>query len=128
MSGYKSSEEDVLGIPPVPEGGVDCAYPNCRKGKITGETPYVSWHGNLDLEHLYTTLPAVAKLAIQEHKDDFMQETNTITWLYLVHAECAAEWGMHLIKDAMGVEADIGRVLSERHSSAYSKRKTNEKT
>tara|TARA_R100001443_G_scaffold698_2_gene2805 strand:+ start:1376 stop:1762 length:387 start_codon:yes stop_codon:yes gene_type:complete len=128
MSGYKSSEEDMLGIPPVPEGGVDCAYPSCRKGKITGETPYVSWHGNLDLEHLYTTLPAVAKLVIQEHKDDFMQKHNRVTWLYLVHAECAAEWGMHLIKDAMKAEGNVGRVLTERHRSAYPKRKTNEKT
>jgi len=114
MSGYKSSEDDLLGIPEVPEGGVDCAYPNCRKGKVTGKTPYVSWHGALDLEQLYKTLPAVVKIAIQENKDKYMEKFNRVTWLYLTHAECAAEWGMHLIKDAVEVNDDIGRKLTDR--------------
>ena len=115
MSGYKNSKEDeMVGIPKVPAGGVDCAYPNCRKGKVTGETPYVSWHGALDLEHLYTTLPAVVKLAIQENKDDYMEKYNRVTWLYLTHAECAAEWAMHMIKDAMKAKDDVGRKLSDR--------------
>jgi hypothetical protein len=121
MSGYKNSEDDLIGIPKVPAGGVDCAYPNCRKGKVTEETPYVSWHGSLDLEQLYTQFPAVVKLAIQENKDSYMEKYNQTAWLYLTHAECAAEWGMHMIKDAMKAEDDIGRKLTNR--LIYEKRK-----
>jgi hypothetical protein len=114
MAGFKSSEDDYLPIPNVKGGGVDCAYPNCRKGKVTGETPYVQWSGALDLEQIYTVLPAVVKLALQENKSDYIKKYNQLPWHYLIHAECAAEWGMHMIKDAMKAEGNVGRILSNR--------------
>lgn len=114
MAGFKNSEDDYLPIPNVKGGGVDCAYPNCEKGKITGETPYVQWSGALDLEQIYTVLPAVVKLALQENKSNYEKKYNQLPWHYLIHAECAAEWGMHMIKDAMKAEGDVGRTLSNR--------------
>ena len=118
MAGFKNDSENLSRLrPSTIEGGVDCTYPNCRRGKVTGEEPYVIWDGNLDLESLYLTLPAVAKLAIQENSTDYIQKSGKILWGYVLHPECAAEWGMQLIKDALSIKHSVGRILSGREEA-----------
>lgn len=96
------------------EGGVRCTYPNCRSGKVVTGQAYVVWDGHLDLPLMFSRVAPVVKLAMQEHLHPHELKENYLYWPFILHAECAAEWGMQLISDALKANAEVGRVLSRR--------------
>lgn len=96
------------------EGGVRCTYPNCCSGKIVREQAYVVWDGALDLNLMFSRVAPVVKLAMQEHLQSYELKENYLYWPFILHAECAAEWGMQLISDALEANSQVGRVLSGR--------------
>jgi hypothetical protein len=98
-------------------GGVRCTYPSCRFNSLGESPPYVVWDGVLDLDLFYTKVPPIVKLAMQEHFDRNQQANKYICWDYFFHPECAAEWGMHLISNAIKADPDVGRILTGRHST-----------
>ena len=115
MSEVKPNQTDYRGdYPGSIEGGVDCAYPNCRSGKVTKAQGYVVWDTDLDLNLMFTQVAPVIKLAMQEHLPSHEIEGRYISWPFILHAECAAEWGMQLISDALKANPQVGRVLSHR--------------
>lgn len=90
-----------------------CFYPNCRRPVIEYPDSYVTWDVYIPLQTIYDMFPPVVKLAIQENSDTNKELPKAMT-IY-IHPECAAEWGMHLIKDGLEAEAETGRKL--RHYS-----------
>ena len=111
MTAVKDKESaSIRGYHNVP-GGVRCTYPNCRFNLIGESLPYVVWDGALDLKLLYTRVPPIVKLAMQEHLDSKQQANKCIYWNYFLHPECAAEWGMQLISDALKANPDVGLSL-----------------
>jgi hypothetical protein len=115
MSVIKPDEQDYPGIyVGAVEGGVDCAYPNCRSGKVHKEQAYVAWDGSLDLNLVFTRVAPVIKLAMQEHLHPHEVADKCLAWPFILHPECAAEWGMQLISDALKANSQVGRVLSHR--------------
>jgi hypothetical protein len=96
------------------EGGVRCTYPNCRSGKVVTGQAYVVWDGHLDLPLMFSRVAPVVKLAMQEHLHPHELKENYLYWPFILHAECAAEWGMQLISDALKANSQVGRVLSRR--------------
>jgi hypothetical protein len=115
MSVTKPNETDFRGtyIDSV-EGGVDCAYPNCRSGKVVKAQAYVVWDASLDLNLMFTRVAPVIKLAMQEHLHPHELEDKYLPWSFILHPECAAEWGMQLISDGLKANSQVGRVLSHR--------------
>lgn len=110
MTSFSSSEEDLFYSP---EGEVECGYPNCKRGLITA--PYVKWDLTIPMQTIYSMFPPVVKLAIQENSDPNRQKYRMME-LY-IHPECAAEWGMHLVKDALQANAKVGRKLRSAEES-----------
>jgi hypothetical protein len=81
-----------------------CSYPSCRNRKITRDQDAVSW----DIVHIAKdefefNLSPLAKLAVVANPKitDRGEEWGDYFVTLFMHAECAAEWGMHLIKDAL---------------------------
>ena len=82
----------------------ECSYSSCRNRKITREQDAVSW----DLVHIPRdefefNLSPMARLATIANPKltDKGEEWGDYFVTLFMHAECAAEWGMHLIKDAL---------------------------
>ena len=111
MSGFSSSKEDAISMFEGFEAGGLCAYPSCRRGLVTAEAPYVRWEGDLYLPDLYKLFPPVVKLAIESSAAEGLTDYKRIRWPYFIHPECAAEWGMHLIRDALEADDKVGRKL-----------------
>lgn len=91
-----------------------CFYPNCNLiAGIEREDAQVEWDARLQLDTIYKMFPPVVKLAIQENTKINQKYPSIMLPIYL-HPECAAEWGMQLIKDALEANYRVGRRLSNR--------------
>jgi len=90
-----------------------CSYPSCRNRKITREEDAVEW----DLVHIADdefewNVSPLAKLAIKAHPKVYSRGDEATSYYVTLsfHAGCAAEWGMHLIKDAIQSD-NVNRIL-----------------
>ena len=88
-----------------------CSYPSCHKRISAGDNG-VMWDSvSVEKEEFYYNLSPLAKLAVVANPTDKPhRDVYFITSIYL-HPECAAEWGMHLIKDALEADYSIARKL-----------------
>jgi hypothetical protein len=101
----------------------ECSYPNCRSRKIARDEDAVEW----DLVHISTeeyewNVSPLAKLAIKAHPKEYSRG-NVIDHYFVTlyfHAGCAAEWGMHLIKDALKSD-NVNRKLRKEKPNAIRK-------
>lgn len=115
MSAVKPNDTGYhWGYPKSIEEGVNCAYPNCRSGKVFKDKGHVIWDGSLDLNVMFAQVAPIIKFAMKEHLPPHEIEGNYIRWPFILHAECAAEWGIQLISDALKANPQVGRVLSHR--------------
>ena len=96
------------------EEAPQCFYPNCNLiDGIEREDAQVVWDVRLQLNTIYKMFPSVVKLAIQENTEIDPKYPSKPLDIYL-HPECAAEWGMQLIQDALKANYRVGRRLSNR--------------
>jgi hypothetical protein len=103
MSGYKSSEEA-----PIRFHGY-CSYPNCRNKKIDRDRPFVHWMGvKFPIDEVHHHLSPQAKLMAVANPGKLLEKFGHYSINIELHPECAAEWAMHLTRDAF--EADGGVV------------------
>jgi hypothetical protein len=80
-----------------------CVYPSCRNRKILRSEDAVFWDGvNLAKDEFENNLSPLAKLAVVANPSDYTEKYGHYYVTLAMHAGCAAEWGMHLIKDALG--------------------------
>jgi hypothetical protein len=80
----------------------ECSYPICRNRKIARKQDAVFWDGvHLSKDTFESGLSPLAKLAAVANPTEFTQKHGYYYTSFAMHAECAAEWGMHLIKDAL---------------------------
>ena len=80
----------------------ECSYPSCRNRKINRNEDAVFWDGvHIDTYFFENNLSPMAKLTTRSHPTEYFEKYNTYYVTVGMHAECAAEWGMHLIKDAL---------------------------
>jgi hypothetical protein len=101
----------------------ECSYPSCRSRKIARDEDAVEW----DLVHIPTeeyewNVSPLAKLAIKAHPKMYSRGNvydHYFVTLYF-HAGCAAEWGMHLIKDALKSD-NVSRKLRKEKPNAIRK-------
>ena len=108
MSGYKNIEDY-----PIKFYG-RCAYPSCRRKNIDQDGPFVSWNGVAVPENQVTdALSPIGRLAESENRPDVVVNSGVYWFNMEMHTECAAEWGMHLIKDALDVNYNLGSKLRE---------------
>jgi hypothetical protein len=91
-----------------------CFYPNCGfRHAIEQGDAHVTWDVRLPLQTIYAMFPPVVKLAIEANTNIDRKYPSKPLNIYL-HPECAAEWGMQLIKDALKANYRVGRRLSNR--------------
>jgi hypothetical protein len=82
----------------------ECMYPSCRNRKIERHQDAVFWNGvHISRDEFEHNLSPMAKLAVVANPKT---SSSGEEWRHYfvdmsLHAECAAEWGMHLIKDAL---------------------------
>jgi len=89
-----------------------CSYPNCRKKKITENAPFVWWNGvHFSTKQVEEELSPIAKLAAISTPDEYVEKFGRYGFNMELHTECAAEWGMHLIQDALKVDYNLGSKL-----------------
>jgi len=106
MSGYKSSEEV-----PVRFYGY-CAYPSCRDRKIDKDKPVVLWDGvHFSTEAAYFYLSPQAKLMAVANPHKYVEKFGDYPLNIELHPECAAEWAMHLMRDALNADGSVGHKL-----------------
>lgn len=106
MSGHKNSEQSPLFF----HG--NCSYPNCKRKKIEKNAPFVEWHGvAFTTEQIHDELHPMAKLAAIANPTQFVERYGYYPVNMELHAECAAEWGMHLIRDAINADPKVGNKL-----------------
>ena len=99
----------------------ECAYPSCRSRKIARKQDAVFWDGvHLSKDVFENNLSPLAKLATVANPTDFMEKQGYYYVSLAMHAECAAEWGMHLIKDALKSH-NVGTKLRQEQSNAIQK-------
>ena len=80
----------------------ECAYPSCRKRMVHRDDDIVIWEGvNVSKKNFEDNLSPMAKLATIANPSEYYQKHGQYYVQLVMHAECAAEWGMHLIKDAL---------------------------
>ena len=95
-----------------------CAYPNCPHNKIARDEPAVFWDGvHLPKDVFESNLSPLGKLAVVANPSDYTEKYGYYYVTLAMHAECAAEWGMHLIKDALG-DYSIGNKLRRTRKNA----------
>jgi hypothetical protein len=56
-------------------------------------------------------LSPMAKLVVVANPTSLAKEYGSYTLNVELHPECAAEWGMHLIQDALIADPSVGRKL-----------------
>lgn len=106
MSGYKKADDS-----PVQPYGF-CSYPSCKHRRIEKDKPFVAWRGvDFSPEQINADLSPMAKLAVIANPSEFVEKFGVYELNMELHAECAAEWGMHLIKDALVADPVIGNKL-----------------
>jgi hypothetical protein len=81
-----------------------CAYPSCPSRKIERSQDAVFWGGvHVDIDEFNNSnLSPMARLAATANPTNYVEKWGNYNIEIALHAECAAEWGMHLIKDALG--------------------------
>jgi len=81
-----------------------CMYPSCRNTKILRTEDAVFWDGVVIPDNQFEfNLSPMAKLITKSHPKIY-SDGKQLKRYYItmgMHAGCAAEWGMHLIKDAL---------------------------
>lgn len=95
------------------EDTLTCAYPSCHHKEIKNTDNAVIWDGvaiNAD-DFNARNLTPLAKLAVTSNPDKHMTIYNHYGVRLAFHPECAAEFGMHLIKDTIVGDNDVGRKL-----------------
>jgi hypothetical protein len=122
-AGTKFDEEKGEWDPRGEDGLRMCSYPSCRSRKIAREEDAVEW----DLVHIADdefewNVSPLAKLAIKAHPKIFSdgKEIRHYFATLTLHAGCAAEWGMHLIKDALKSD-NVNRTLRKDKQNAIQK-------
>jgi hypothetical protein len=79
-----------------------CVYPSCRNRKIRRNEDAVFWDGvDIAKDEFESSLSPLAKLAVVANPSEFTEKYGYYYVTLALHAGCAAEWGMHLIKDAL---------------------------
>jgi hypothetical protein len=89
-----------------------CAYPSCHKKDIHRADDAVVWGGvaiNIK-EFTSLNLEPVEKLMVECNLEPYAERYGHFLNNMFFHAECAAEFGMHLVKDALG-KGPIGSIL-----------------
>lgn len=113
MSGYKNGEEahtDYYGF---------CSYPSCKHRKIAKGGPVVLWRTvEFAKEEVEDTLSPMGKLAVIANPSQWIEKFHNYGFNMSLHPECAAEWGMHLIQNALEADPNVGRTLSGRNTNA----------
>lgn len=80
----------------------ECSYPSCRNRRINRNEDAVFWDGvHIGKNSFENNLSPVAKIAAIANPTEYFEKYNRYYITVGMHAECAAEWGMHLIKDAL---------------------------
>ena len=101
----------------------ECMYPNCRNRKIERRQDAVFWNSvhvpKSEFEHNLSPIAKLANLANPRLQSDGKEWGHYIVTMAL-HAGCAAEWGMHLIKDALGSH-NVGTKLRPENKNAIRK-------
>ena len=89
-----------------------CSYPSCHKRISAGDNG-VTWDsvGIEKEEFYYYNLSPLAKLAVVANPIDKSYRDNYFATSIYLHPECAAEWGMHLIKDAIEADSSVAQKL-----------------
>jgi hypothetical protein len=106
MSGHKSSNDSGVFFHGF------CSYPNCEHKKIAKNAPFVEWHGvHFSPEQVSDELHPMAKLAVVANPSEWIEKFGFYSFNMELHPECAAEWGMHLIRDAMNANPKVGNKL-----------------
>lgn len=115
MSGYKEAnrinkpnENDFR-----PMGKTEiCSYPSCRNKVIRYGEAFVSWDGVAFSRHdVERHLSPMAKLDSIANPSDYVKKYDQYTFNFYLHPECAAEWGMHLIANALEADGKVGNIL-----------------
>jgi hypothetical protein len=95
-----------------------CVYPSCRNRAIRRNEDAVFWDGvNIAKDEFESNLSPLGKLAVVANPSEYTEKYGYYHVTLAMHAECAAEWGMHLIKDALESH-NIGRKLREERNNA----------
>jgi len=97
------SNEDVWDVYRPENEICMCAYPSCLNRRIERHQDAVFWdYLNVATEEFNrVNLTPLAKLAVIANPEDFVEKQGSYSVKVALHVECAAEWGMHLIKDAL---------------------------
>lgn len=113
MAGYASTEEAYMGT-----NGY-CSYPSCKNHRINKGDPVVIWD-NVDFpkEEVENRLSPMGKLAVIANPSEWIEKIGCYGFNMELHPECAAEWGMHLIENALAADPNIGRALTKRGKHA----------
>jgi hypothetical protein len=91
-----------------------CAYPSCTRKNIDQNEPFVAWNGvGISEDQVMGVLSPIGRLAESANRPDVVVKTGVYWFNMEMHTECAAEWGMHLIKDALDVSYNLGSKLRE---------------
>jgi hypothetical protein len=89
-----------------------CAYPSCPNRKMSEDEPFVEWHSAyFTKEQVEDNLSPMSKLAVIANPTDFVEKYGKYGFNIQLHPECAAEWGMHLIRDSIDANRDVGSKL-----------------
>lgn len=116
MAGYKSTEEVFMRFSGF------CSYPSCKKRKINKNDPIVIWDSvDFPKEEVENRLSPLGKLAVIANPSDWIEKFEHYGFNIELHPECAAEWGMHLIQNALAANPEIGRTLTKRGKNAIRK-------
>jgi hypothetical protein len=108
MSGYKNSEA----LPVYFYG--HCSYPSCRHNRINSDEPFVAWNDvSFSPEQIQDNLSPMSKLAVVANPSEYVEKFGHYGLNMFLHPECAAEWGMHLIQNAIKADPEVGRKLRE---------------
>jgi len=100
---------------------VTCSYPNCHNRKIERNQDAVFWDNiNLTKDEFERNLSPLAKLAAVANPTDFIEKYGHYYVNIGMHAGCAAEWGMHLIKDGLNSH-NVGIKLRQEKPNAIQK-------
>lgn len=112
MGAYKKAElNDQNDFRPM--GNTEtCSYPSCRKKAIKLGEAFVMWDGvSYSRYEVERHLPPMAKLDAVANPDKYVEQYDRYVFNFYLHPECAAEWGMHLIEDALKADSNVGRML-----------------
>lgn len=99
-----------------------CSYPSCRNRKINRSEDAVFWDGvHISRDSFENNLSPIAKLAAVANPTEYFEKYNKYYVTIGMHAECAAEWGMHLIKDALQSHNVGAKLRKEKPQNAIRK-------